>query len=234
MIAALAGSAAAVTVLLVWAALVRRVAARRPARGATAAPRPGRVRLAHAPGLPWTSPPTAVDPAPLLDELARRVRAGGSLADALAVVTAESGWSASAPLQAAARRHRRGLAVAEAYRPMADDTDPAIALVGATVCAVARFGGRSGLALDTAAAALRERHAVRAEVRAQAATARLSALVLVVLPVGFGSWTLLTDPDARAFMLGTPTGWAVTGAGLALDGAGAWWMRRLVAAAERA
>lgn len=199
---------------------------------ASAVARPRTRRVGASSGRPsarWRRPPRP-DVARLLDDVARRVRAGESTARALA--GASSSMPVPAAVEHAVGRYRRGLALADACRPIADDPDPATALAGATLCAVARFGGAGGRALDAAAAALRERSALAAEVRAQAATARLSALVLVVLPVGFAGWTVATDRAARAFLLGTPLGWAVAGAGGALDVVGAWWMRRLVRAVE--
>lgn len=221
MTAAVAGACAAAFVLVVWGGGGGRVRALVPARA-----RPGVW------GWRALAPrPAAFDLAAFLDELARRVRSGASPAEALAAGTAAAGPTVPAPLRAAVERHRRGLALADACRPLVDEPDPGLALTGATLCAVARFGGGGGRALDAAASALRERAALAAEVRAQAATARLSALVLVVLPVGFAGWTLAVDAGARAFLLGGPVGWSVATAGLALDALGAWWMRRLVRAA---
>ena len=166
----------------------------------------------------------------MFDGLARTVRAGGALGPALAVWS-DGTESVPAALEAAVARHRRGAALADACRPVADERDPSLALAGATLCALARCGAAGGRALDAAAAALRERAALAAEVRAHAATARLSAVVLALLPVVFATWTIIGDAAARGFLLGSAAGWAVTAAGLALDAVGAWWMRRLVAAA---
>ena len=131
-----------------------------------------------------------------------------------------------------ARLHRRGVALVEACRPLADDADHAVALTAATLCLLAGTGGAAGRALDAAAGALRERAAVAADARAQAATARLSALVLVVLPLGFAAWSTATNAAARRFLFGSALGWSVAAAGLALDALGGWWMRRLVRGAS--
>ena len=225
MISWAAGACSALAVWLAWSALARRVAIRRPpGTGPGAAPRRSRRRPR------WPTRAARPDHARLLDELARRVRAGGSLGHALVELCA-SDEPVAAPVRAAAARYGRGVALGPACQPVADDSDPALALVGATLCAVAGVGGAGGRALDAAAAALRERAAVAADVRAQAATARLSALVLVLLPLAFAAWTLVGDDDARAFLLGSRLGWAVTAAGLLLDAVGALWMRRLVAGA---
>lgn len=196
-------------------------------------PRPpsarGRVRALHRPGRraarprPWTRPPR-VDHARTLDQLARRVRSGASLGSALQEV-APSGADA---LQVAARSHRRGLSVAAACTPLTDDPDRALALTGATLCLLAGTGGAAGRALDAAAAAVSERDAVAADVRAQAATAQLSAAVMVVLPLGFAAWSVASNAAARHFLVGSALGAVVAATGVALDVVGAWWMRRLV------
>lgn len=212
------------TALAALAALVA-VGPRRPSV-------PRRARRLVRPARRWSPPWPAVrqvarrgpaaDPARLLDELGRRVRGGASLGVAVHEVATDG------PLLAVARLHRRGIALAEACRPLADDPDHGVALTAATLCLLAGTGGAAGRALDAAAGALRERAAVAADVRAQAATARLSALVLVALPVGFAAWSTATNPAARRFLFGSALGWSVAGAGLGLDAVGAWWMQRLV------
>lgn len=152
------------------------------------------------------------------------MRSGASLGSALHEVAP----TAAAGLQVAARSHRRGLSLADACAPLTDHPDRALALTGATLCLLAGTGGAAGRALDAAAVAVRERDAVAADVRAQAATAQLSAVVMVVLPLGFAAWSVASNPAARHFLFGTALGAVVALTGVALDLAGAWWMRRLV------
>ena len=83
-------------------------------------------------------------------------------------------------------------------------------------------------ALDGVAAALLDRIEVADEVRALAAQARTSAIVLVALPpVGAGLFCLL-DPGFAGVLFASPAGRTCLVAGLALDGAGAWTSRRMV------
>lgn len=227
--AVVVGLAAAGEAWLLWTWFDRRRRARRVVPGSRRTRGTWRARAGRC---VWRGR-QPVDHAVLLDDVARRVRAGESLAQALSDVC-RSDASVPDPLRAAVARHGRGVALADACRPVADEPDRSLALVGATICALARFGGAGGRALDAAAAALRDRAAVADDVRAQAATARLSALVLVALPVGLAGWTVTSDRAARAFLLGSRLGWAVTAAGVGLDAVGALWMRRLVAGAMRA
>ncbi len=49
--------------------------------------------------------------------------------------------------------------------------------------------------------------------------------MLVLLPVGFTLLVSVNDPGAAHFLLGTVAGAMCAVTGLALDLAGAWWMR---------
>ena len=65
----------------------------------------------------------------------------------------------------------------------------------------------------------------------QSVQARLSAVVIALLPVGFTAWCITTDPRAASFLLGSAAGWLCLTAGLALLAVGAWWMARIVRSA---
>ena len=92
----------------------------------------------------------------------------------------------------------------------------------------ATAGGPQARAVDGVADTLRERRAVAAEVRAQSAQARLSALVIGLLPVAFLAWAVVTDRRTAVFLVASPPGWACLVAGIALEAAGALWMRRIL------
>jgi tight adherence protein B len=190
-------------------------------------------------------PAVADDVAPTLDELARAVSSGATLSAAIGALAAdESVRPFARRLAIAHRQHELGVALADALdrpgpphsrrrraRTAAAAADlPEVALGLAVIGVAARHGGRTAANLDRAAAAVRERRAVVGERRAQSAQARLSALVLSVLPLGFGAWSATTDPRILAFLLGTTLGWLCLGVGLALNAAGWWWMRRIVGA----
>jgi tight adherence protein B len=68
-------------------------------------------------------------------------------------------------------------------------------------------------------------------VRAQAAQARLSGLVIALAPLAFGALAAGTDRRTAHFLLHSPFGSGCLAAGLALDGLAAWWMHRITAVA---
>ena len=97
----------------------------------------------------------------------------------------------------------------------------------ASIALAAESGGAAARAIDGVAATLRANLALAAEVRAQAAQARLSALVIAVSPVAFGALAAGTDRQTADFLLRTPIGLLCLVAGLSLDAAAAFWMHRI-------
>ncbi|HMK11920.1 MAG TPA: hypothetical protein VK461_10090, partial [Acidimicrobiales bacterium] len=93
-------------------------------------------------------------------------------------------------------------------------------------------GGTHARAVDGVAATLRDNLAISAEVRAQAAQAQASALVIGLAPLGFTALACLADHRTATFLFQTPAGLACLAVGLALDGLGAAWMARITRARE--
>jgi tight adherence protein B len=96
-----------------------------------------------------------------------------------------------------------------------------------------REGGDLAVALDAAAVTLLDRAEVRDEAHALSTQARTSAAVLVALPPFGAACFCLLDPAVAATLFTTPLGWTCLLVGAALDGAGAWVMRRMVDGALR-
>jgi len=160
----------------------------------------------------------------LLDDVARAVRSGSSLAQACAEAAAGSD-AVRVELAAVVARADRGLPLATAlghwsrHHPSTD-----VRLAGAALSLAASAGGAQARAVDGVASTVRERRAMAAEVRAESAQARLSAIVIGLL------WALTTDGRTAAFLVADPIGWLCLAAGLALEALGALWMRRILKA----
>ena len=162
----------------------------------------------------------------LLDEVARSMRAGLSVAGGLA----------------ASRGSIRG--------PLARDVDVLIAAVGGSsaalddwarhraavpgvrlvVVALATAGqtGAAARAIDGVADTLRAEREVAGEVRAMASQAQVSALLIAVLPVVFAAVAAAADPSTVRFLVVSPVGRLCLMAGLLLDLGALVWMRRIV------
>jgi tight adherence protein B len=150
--------------------------------------------------------PSADDLADYLDRLAREVRSGRSLTAAVADIATPPG------IDAATRQ-------------------PDVAVVRQALSAAARMGGPIAPALDAAAAVLRERAALAADVVAQSAQARLSARILTLVPLGFAAWSAITSARTRSAYVHSAVGMVCASSGLLLNVAGWWWMRRIVRSA---
>lgn len=128
----------------------------------------------------------------------------------------------------------RGHTLAEALRQQTAQSetavlDPDTRLVFTVLEQCAATGGSSAEPLERAAAVLRSREAARAEVAAQSASARLSAVVLTLLPMAMLLMLLVTSPTTREAVV-SPVGLGVVTIGLLLNLIGWRWMRRLVGA----
>lgn len=93
--------------------------------------------------------------------------------------------------------------------------------------ACASSGAPAAEPLDRAAAALRGRAAEAADRSTHSAQARLSALVMTLLPVAMLAVLLATSHAVRGAVI-TPVGLACTIGGALLNVAGWWWMRRII------
>jgi tight adherence protein B len=178
----------------------------------------------------WSGRSSAVEfdeVAAYLDALAREVRVGGSLTAAFIAVTPSH--AVASPLLHAHRSLETGSAL--------DDVLPEVPVAGglavathAMLCA-ATVGGPAAPTLDAAAALLRERAVIAADAQAHSAQARLSARVLTTVPIVFALWGSATSARTRAAYTDSPVGATCVGVGLAVNLAGWWWMRRIIARA---
>ncbi|GGS62371.1 hypothetical protein GCM10010156_21560 [Planobispora rosea] len=95
-------------------------------------------------------------------------------------------------------------------------------------------GGGLSVLVDRVAVSLREAEAHRKDVAAQLAGARATARLLAGLPTLGLLMAAGLGMRPFDFLVGGPVGMVCLFGGLALDGCGLWWTRRLIARAERA
>ena len=204
--------------------------------GAAVRPRPGprRVRLAPRRQLgAWErlarhrgrrSPSiTAAEVATWCEGLARVVRGGSTLGTALR--TTEPPASCEAYVNEAVLALDRGRRLADALEGATPSPHLDLAVTVLRACAI--NGGPPAEPLDRAAATLRGRASDAAERHTQSAQARLSAVVMTVLPIAMLGLLLATSSTTRAAAL-TPVGSAAIAVGAALNVVGWRWMRRII------
>lgn len=158
------------------------------------------------------------------DDIARRVRSGSTLRDAVATLPADPTTErATAPLRLAIER---GASVADAIARL-DAGGAHLRLALGVIATASRIGGPAAASIDRAAMLLRQRAADLDERATQAAQARLSSHVMTAVPLLMLAALVATDDDVRSVMT-SPIGTVCVVAGLALNAAGWWWMRRIV------
>jgi tight adherence protein B len=169
----------------------------------------------------------------LLDAVGRSLRTGATVTNALREAAAAAPAALDAELVPV-------VAAIDGGSPFVDALDDwaarrpvrGVRLVAATLALAGESGGAAARAVDGVAATLRANRSVAAEVRAQAAQARYSALVIALCPLGFGLLVTGTDGRMAEFLLRTPVGLACLASGLALDALGGWWMHRITEVAS--
>lgn len=170
--------------------------------------------------------PTGLGPehvAAWCDGLARAVAGGATLATAIRTV------EPPAPCVAAVSSIRlaleRGASLHDACSSGPHPPDLQVAVTVIQACAA--HGGPAAEPLGRTAAVLRGRAADAAERHTQSAQARMSAVVMTVLPIGMLILLLATSASVRSFVA-SPAGLGVVAVGAALNTLGWRWMRRLV------
>ena len=101
-------------------------------------------------------------------------------------------------------------------------------LLGAAFELHRRAGGDLPSVLDQVGAAIRDRVAAAREVRALTAQARLSGLILGLLPIGFFAFLWLTSRRDIEAALGTSAGRVAVVLGLVMETVAFMWIRRLL------
>lgn len=162
----------------------------------------------------------------LLEAIARRVRADGSLRFAITAAPSPVSPLLSAEWERMTRAvHHSGVVDALDEWAHRAATDSQRLAAAALACAAAT-GGAPARAVDGVARTLRQRAAIAHEVRALTSQARASAVVIGLAPAVFGAFSLAVDPRALSFVR-SPAGVLTIAVGLGLDALGAWWMARL-------
>jgi tight adherence protein B len=161
--------------------------------------------------------------------LTSAIRAGLSVPQALAYAAREAEPPLAEDLGALVASLDAGVPAATAVTAWTDrvGTDDA-RLLGSVLELHRKNGGDLPAVLDQVAGAIRERVAASREVRALTAQARLSGLILGLLPIGFFAFLWLTSRREIEGALATTAGIASIAIGLVLEIGAFVWIRRLL------
>ncbi len=160
--------------------------------------------------------------------VASDLRAGANLAQGL-VRVADGESALRGDFRRISARVRLGASVVAAVEPWPRERPtPGVAAAAAALACVGTSGGPAARALDGLARSLADRLAVADEQRAQAAQARVSAVVVGLAPIAYLVFAAVVDSGSVAALVERPVGRICVGVGLVLDGLAIAWMRRIV------
>lgn len=165
----------------------------------------------------------------VLKLLAASLRAGFSLLQGLDAVVNQTGEPMSGELRQAFAATRVGVSVEDALGAAAER-------VGSrdfewTVMAIRiqrEVGGNLAEILDTVASTMTARVRLKREVRTLTAEGRVSALILIVLPVAIGMFVYAVNHKYIEILFNTFSGNIALLAGIVLEIVGGWWLYRTV------
>jgi Flp pilus assembly protein TadB len=165
----------------------------------------------------------------LLQLLSGSLRSGFSFPQALDGVVRENVQPAAAEFGRALAESRIGLGIDVALEAIANrmDSDD----LRWTVMAVRihrQVGGNLAEVLESTAHTMRERAAMRGHVRALSAEGRLSAYILVGLPIVIGGWLFATDRAYVRPLYTSPIGITMVAVAFGMILVGTVWMRNVI------
>lgn len=165
---------------------------------------------------------------PTIERVASELRAGGTIATAVAGIGASDGVLAN-DFARVETRVALGASLVDALRAWAHERDAdGVDVAAGALAMCATVGGPGADALDGLATSLRDRLGVAAEARALSAQARLSAIVVGGTPLLYIAWSAVADRGALDALTATTAGRLCLLVGLALEVLGAWWMHRIL------
>jgi tight adherence protein B len=165
----------------------------------------------------------------VLQLVASSLSTGFSLAQALDTVVREEAQPASAEFARALGEAQLGADLADAIEGVANRLDSAdLRWVVMAIRIQRETGGNLAEVLRNTVSTMRERAYLRRQVRSLSAEGRLSAWVLLALPVLVGGWLFYSSPTYMRPLYTTGFGIAMLIVAVLLVAIGAMWMRKLI------
>lgn len=164
-----------------------------------------------------------------LSLVASGLRAGHSLPRAMDAVSQEAESPTAEEFARILNQHRLGRDLGEALQLSADRMrSDDLAWVAQAVAIHREVGGNLSEVLDHVGETIRERSQIRRQVQTLSAEGRISANVLIALPVLIAVVLAVISPSYLTAFLTTPLGWALIAASLVLFTIGVVWLRAVV------
>jgi len=165
----------------------------------------------------------------LLQLIASSLKSGFSLLQALDAVVREGAQPAAAEFSRALSEARLGADLEDCMDTIANRMDSSDLRWTVMAIRIQRgIGGNLAEVLTTIAGTIRERGFLRRQVRALSAEGRLSAYILVALPVLVGLWLFTSDRTYMRPLYTTHVGLLMLGGAVLLVVVGSLWMRKMI------
>jgi tight adherence protein B len=165
-----------------------------------------------------------------LQLLAGSLRAGYAVLQAIDSVAKESNPPTSEEFGRVLTEARLGMPLEEALEAMAlriDSDDFRWVVLAINI--QREVGGNLAELLDTVAEVLREREMLRRQIKVLSAEGRLSAIILIALPIFLTIYLILVRPEYISVLVTSgPFGWMLVGGASALMLAGVLWIRNMI------
>ena len=164
-----------------------------------------------------------------LQLMASSLRAGHSLMRAMDAVSQEAESPTAEEFARIINETRVGRDLAESLDELAARMDSEDFLWTAQAIAIHReVGGNLAEVLDAVGNTIRERNAIRRQVKALSAEGKLSAIVLMALPFGIAAFIAITNPPYLAHFTQSAVGWGMLAVALVLLVSGGLWLKKMV------
>jgi Flp pilus assembly protein TadB len=165
----------------------------------------------------------------VLQLIAGSLQSGFSLPQSLDAVVRENTQPAAAEFSRALAEARIGADLEDALQRVADRMDSTDLLWAVMAIRIQReVGGNLAEVLLTTMGTMRERAFLRRQVKALSAEGRLSAYILIALPLLVGAWFFYSDPKYMRLLYTTVPGLIMFVGSAVLIVLGAFWMRKLI------
>lgn len=160
-------------------------------------------------------------------QIARRLRSGSTLIDSILDTSEMFGRNRVIKSISLAAASGVGIDAAIAIASKKEMTREE-QLLCAAISLSNKMGGNSARIFERIGEYFHQIQALREDTFASLSQVRISAYVIVALPVGMFAMSLLTNQKAAGFLINNPLGWVCLFLGVLLEIAGALWMKRLV------
>jgi tight adherence protein B len=165
----------------------------------------------------------------MLQMMAASLRAGHSLPRVIDAVSREVDAPASTQLARVVNENRLGRDLVESLMDVAARMRSVdFAWVASAISAQRQTGGNLNEILDQVATTIRERQHIRLQVRSLSAEGRLSAVILMALPVLIGLYYMLVSAESMSIFVSTMIGKLLVAACAVMYVVGGLWMRSIV------